>query len=101
MWTPDWRGSIAFLIASALVFADVERPWLRWRPHDLGWSVAMLNMIGSIAFGISAIAGWASPTTGDVLSARIDDLGTLVGAVCFFVGALLLIPDQAATSDSS
>ena len=98
MWTPDVRGSIAFLVASALAFADVDRPWLAWRPRDLGWSVAMLNMVGSIAFGVSALAAWVNPTTGDVAAARLDNLGTLVGAICFFFGALLLIPDQAGSS---
>ena len=63
-------------------------------PHDLGWSVAMLNMVGSIAFGASAIAGYVDPDSGEILSVRIDNLGTLLGAVSFFLGALLLIPDQ-------
>jgi hypothetical protein len=98
VWTPDLRGSIAFLVASALAFADVERPWLTWRPRDLGWSVAMLNLVGSIAFGVSALAAWVNPTTGDAVAARLDNLGTLVGAICFFFGALLLIPDQAGSS---
>jgi hypothetical protein len=98
VWTPDVRGSIAFLIASALAFADVDRPWLTWRPRDLGWSVATLNLVGSVAFGVSALAAWVNPTTGDVLAARLDSLGTLVGAICFFVGALLLIPDQAGSA---
>jgi hypothetical protein len=44
VWSPDFLGSIAFLVASGLAFADVRRPWLQWRPRDLGWSVAMLNM---------------------------------------------------------
>ena len=95
VWTPDARGSIAFLIASSLAFADVRHPWLRWRPRDLGWSVAMLNMAGSIAFGVSAIAASVVPSTGDALSMEWDNIGTFVGAVCFFFGALLLIPDQA------
>ena len=64
VWTPDARGCIAFLIASALVYADVRRPWLQWRPRDLTWSVAMLNMTGSIAFAISALGAYVVPSTG-------------------------------------
>jgi len=101
VWTPDFRGSIAFLIASGLAFADVRRPWLRWRPRNLGWSVAMLNMVGSIGFGVSAIAAYAVPATGDVVSMRWDTLGTFLGALCFFLGALLLIPDEVPAGPAS
>jgi YrhK-like protein len=94
VWTPDMLGSIAFLVASALVFADVRRPWLSWRPHDLGWAIAMLNMVGSIAFGISAVASRIVTSTETMRDAQRANLGTFLGAVCFLVGAVLLIPDQ-------
>ncbi len=94
VWTPDARGCLAFLIASALVFADVKHPWLNWRPRDLTWSVAMLNMVGSIAFAISAIGAYTIPTTGHIASLKLDNLGTFVGGVCFLFGALLLIPQE-------
>jgi hypothetical protein len=93
VWTPDVLGSIAFLVASALAYAEVRRPWLRWRPGDLGWSIATLNMVGSIAFGVSAAAAYV--LSNDTLrDARRANLGTFLGAVCFLVGAALLIPDQ-------
>jgi hypothetical protein len=95
VWTPDARGCIAFLVASALVFPDVARPWLTWRPHDLGWSIAMLNMVGSIAFTVSAIGAYTIPSTGNLVSLQWDNLGTFIGGLCFLGGALLLIPDQA------
>ena len=94
VWTPDARGCIAFLVASALAYADVRRPWLRWRPRDLGWSVATLNMVGSIAFAASAIGAYVVPSTGELASLTLDNLGTFVGGVCFLFGAVLLIPDQ-------
>jgi len=96
VWTPDVLGSIAFLVASALVFADVRRPWLTWRPRDLGWAIAMLNMLGSIAFGISALASRVVTSTDTMRDAQRANLGTFLGALCFLVGALLLIPDQGA-----
>ena len=86
-------GSIAFLVASALAYAEVRRPWLRWRPRDLGWSIATLNMVGSIAFGVSAVAAYV--LSDDTLrDAQRANAGTFVGAICFLVGAALLIPDQ-------
>jgi hypothetical protein len=94
VWTPDARGCIAFLVASGLAYADVRRPWLTWRPRDLGWSVATLNMVGSIAFAGSAIGAYVLPSTGDVASLVLDNLGTFVGGLCFLFGAVLLIPDE-------
>ena len=60
----------------------------------LGWSVAMLNMVGSIAFAVSAIGAYVLPSTGDVASLELDNLGTFVGGLCFLLGAVLLIPDE-------
>lgn len=92
---PDARGSVAFLIASSLVFADVRRPWLTWRPCDLGWSVAVLNLVGSVAFAVSAMGAYVVPSTGALRSLKLDNLGTFIGALCFLAGAVLLFPDQA------
>jgi len=95
VWAPDAFGSVAFLVASALAFADVDKPWFGWRPRDLAWSVSWLNMAGSIAFGISAVAAKVIVETGDLRNAQLANAGTFFGAVGFFVGALLLIPEDA------
>ena len=55
---------------------------------------ATRNLIGSVAFGVSAVAGYINPATGQIHNAERSNLGTLVGAVCFFVGALLLLPER-------
>ena len=98
VWAPDALGSIAFLVASALAYAAVRRPWISWRPADLEWSVTTLNMVGSIAFGISAIAAKVLTTTGDLRNTQLANLGTWVGGVCFLVGAILLLPEGAQAS---
>src|SRR5665811_1102933 len=90
VWTPDAFGSIAFVVASALAYADVHRPWVAWRPRGLGWSVAPLNMAGSLAFGISAAASRIAPASGELRNAALANLGTFVGAICFLAGAILL-----------
>ena len=101
VWTPDARGCVAFLVASGLVFADVRRPWITWRPRDLGWSIATLNMVGSFAFAVSAIGAYTIPSTGNLVSLEWDNLGTFVGGICFLAGAVLLIPDQAQEQSSA
>lgn len=91
VWTPDALGSICFLIASELAFAEAGHAWLSWRPRSMGWRIAAINLLGSVFFGASAIAGWIQPATGDVLDAALDTSGTFWGAVCFLIGAALLL----------
>ena len=93
-------GSIAFLAASVLAYSGVRRAWWSWHPRDLDWSVATLNMVGSIAFGVSAIASKVVPGTTDLRSMALMNLGTFVGAVCFLAGAVLLIPDEQEHEDA-
>jgi hypothetical protein len=85
VWTPDVFGSICFLVSSWLAYVLVRRPSLEWR-------VAALNLLGSIFFGISAIAALVEPSTSEPVSAAIANAGTTAGAVCFFVGAAMLVP---------
>ena len=39
-------------------------------------------------------AGYINPATGQLHNAERSNLGTLIGAVCFFAGALLLLPER-------
>jgi len=43
------------------------------------------------------VAGYISPVTGDLRNAERANLGTFVGAVCFLIGALLLLPERTET----
>ena len=63
-------------------------------PRSWSWWITLLNLLGSIAFGVSAVAGYISPVTGQLRNAERANLGTLVGAICFLVGALLLLPER-------
>ncbi len=98
VWAPDAFGSIAFLIASELAVAEVCHRWICWpaaRKRTLAWKVVALNLLGSIAFGASAIASLLEPASGEPVSARIANAGTSVGGICFLIGALLLMPEAA------
>ena len=93
VWAPDMFGSIAFMIASTLAWLEVCHGWWHWDPRDTSWRIVALNLLGSIAFQISAIAAFIRPATGELVNVPIANLGTFVGAVCFFFGAMLLIPE--------
>jgi hypothetical protein len=95
VWRPDAFGSICFLVSSAMayrVFA-ADGFW-SWRRSDRQWTMAALNFAGSIAFGISAIASFVVPATGDLVSVQLTNLGTFAGAVCFFAAAILVVIDE-------
>jgi hypothetical protein len=95
IWGPDVIGSAFFLIASWLAFAEVgPRRWRR-EERTLGWWIGALNMVGSIAFGVSAVAARYVTTTGEPANITLVNLGTFAGAVCFFAGAALLPVESA------
>jgi drug/metabolite transporter (DMT)-like permease len=84
VWSPDALGSACFLIASALALAAV------WRRRGTAWRIGWLNMLGSIFFGIAAVASWVVPDTGELLNTEATNAFTFLGAVCFFAGAWVL-----------
>ncbi|MEU7907590.1 hypothetical protein [Actinoplanes sp. NPDC049118] len=91
VWRPDFLGSTLFLVSSAFGILAVGSFW-SWRPRSLPWNIAWLNMLGSIFFMASALASYVLPGSGDVLDDRLAVAGTLLGALCFLVGAALMFP---------
>jgi len=91
VWAPDATGSLAFLISGALgmVAVTAAAGVIELRSRD--WIAAAVNLIGCMAFGVSALAAFVrvSGITADELLAN---LGTFVGALCFLVAALLELP---------
>ena len=91
VWVPDIVGSACFLIASVTALATVQRRWVAWEPRNADWRIGTLNLVGSIAFGVAAIAAFGRPATGDLVDDRLANTGTAWGALCFLAGAWLLI----------
>ncbi len=94
VWRPDAFGSVCFLVASALAWTEACHGWASWRPRSWSWWITGLNLTGSVAFGASAVAGYISPSTGQLRNAELSNLGTFTGALCFLAGALLLMPER-------
>jgi hypothetical protein len=88
VWRPDALGSICFLVASAIALGVVSSGSGWWRPAGRAWKAAALNMVGSVAFGVSAVASYVVKDSGSVRNAKLVNLGTFVGAVCFLVAAI-------------
>ena len=54
--------------------------------------IATANLVGSVAFGIAAVAAYWVPTSGSVLNLAAANGFTALGGLCFLAGALLLLP---------
>jgi len=100
VWRPDALGSIAFLVASVLALMDARRGLVAGQAKPLDWWIAIVNLFGSIAFGVSAVAAYVLPS-GSVRNAELSNLGTLVGAICFLVGAIMLLVPSNVKAPSS
>ena len=61
VWRPDGIGSACFLVSSVLAWYEACHGWAAWRPRSWSWWITLANLIGSIAFGISAVAGYVNP----------------------------------------
>ena len=94
VWRPDAIGSACFLVSSVLAWYEACHGWAAWRPRSWAWWITLVNLAGSIAFGISAVAGYINPVTGQVHDATRANTQTLIGAICFLIGALLLLPER-------
>jgi energy-converting hydrogenase Eha subunit A len=99
VWRPDAYGSVCFLVASALAWAEVGHRWVSWQPRRISWWVAALNLGGSIAFGVSAVAAHVVPDSGQPRNVELVNLGTFVGALGFLIGAFLLLPERTRSTD--
>jgi hypothetical protein len=96
VWRPDALGSVCFLVASALAWFEVCHGWAAWSPGDISWWITALNLVGSVAFGCSAVAAYVIPSTGAIWNVELSNFGTFVGALCFLAGALFLFPERTA-----
>lgn len=85
VWSPDVFGSICFLVSSVLAELAVLHAVLLVRRS------ATLNLVGSIAFGISAAAAYIVPDTNELVNASLATSMTLVGALCFLWAARILV----------
>src|SRR5215831_19326587 len=94
VWRPDVLGSICFLVASALGVAATTHRERLWDPEARTWWNSWLNMLGSVAFGVSAYAAKVVDASGDVRNVQAVNAGTFIGALCFLVAALLVLPPR-------
>ena len=90
IWAPNFEGSILFLVSGYLAYIEVSDKYWSWRPKNLAWQIVFINLLGCIAFMVSAVAPPSPNLDAAYWFLTYADSYTLIGAVCFFFGALLL-----------
>jgi hypothetical protein len=93
VWRPDAIGSICFLVSSYLSWAEVCHHSGRFQWRNVSWWIVVINLLGSILFGLSAIGAYVLPSTGEAVNLTLDNAGTALGGLCFLIGAVLLVPE--------
>ncbi|ORI24331.1 hypothetical protein [Rhodococcus sp. 1168] len=91
VWSPDAGGSVAFLFSGVLAILAYTHAQGLWEPRDRGWWSAQINLIGCVAFGVSAVAAFVTPD-GTTVDSTLANSGTFVGALCFFFASFLFLP---------
>ena len=61
--------------------------------RTLEGGIVTVNLLGCVAFGASAVTGFVPPATGEPVNIALTNATTSIGALCFLVGALLLLPE--------
>ena len=95
VWLPDANGSVAFLVSGVLAVVAVTLSIGAFELSSRDWQAAWVNMLGSIAFGASAVGAFVN-RAGATADALLANVGTFFGALCFLAAAYLLLPNRSA-----
>jgi hypothetical protein len=80
VWAPDAFGSTCFLVSAVIGYRASAKPR----------TMAGVNLLGCVFFAIAAVASYVVPDTGSIIDLAAANWTTALGALCFFVGALML-----------
>lgn len=95
IWTPNFAGSILFLVSSVYGCIEVGQRLFSFEPRNFSWWVAQCNLGGSILFQASAFLSIALPFALPAWIGVDASLCTALGGVGFLLAAALMLPEQA------
>lgn len=95
IWIPDFFGSVLFLVSGYLAFMETCHGYWGWQPASLSWWVTFVNLVGCLGFMISAVFAVFLPQSPSIDIATISVFFTLIGAVGFLIGSLLMLLESA------
>jgi len=91
VWAPDALGSVAFLVSGVLGVVAVTAVVGIFELKSRDWQAEWINLLGCVAFGVSALGAFIT-RSGVTVDALLANVGTFIGALCFLVAALLVLP---------
>ena len=94
IWSPDLYGSICFLVSSYLIYMEIGHGFASLKLKNLSWWIVFLNLVGSVAFGVSAVGAFIPLPSDQPFNPFLMNMGTFIGAVCFFAAAVMLLPER-------
>ena len=97
VWRPDAYGSTCFLISGYLAYVAVAGGVLARPPASLDAAIAVINLFGCVAFGVSAVAGYVLEPSEAELDLKVANTTTSIGALAFLLGAALLLVERRRT----
>jgi hypothetical protein len=100
VWAPDLVGSILFLISGYLAFIETCHLHWAWQPDSISWWVTFTSLLGCLGFMISALFSVVLPQLTSSALVRISLLFTVVGALGFLIGSLLMLPETVIASEA-
>ena len=94
IWTPDFVGSVLFLASGYLAYIETCHAHWGWKPGSISWWVTSINLLGWVGFMVSGVFAFVRPQGLSVDAATVSSVFTLLGAVGFLVGSLLMLPES-------
>ncbi|MCV7054245.1 hypothetical protein [Mycolicibacterium gilvum] len=91
VWVPNVTGSIFFLVSGVLAMVSVAPVTGVLAFRSGAWRAAAVNLAGCVAFGVSAVSAFVRGD-GVTVDEWLANFGTFLGALCFLVAALMVLP---------
>lgn len=98
IWTPNILGSILFQISGSLAMFAICKRWWSWQFYSITWWIGFVNLIGCAAFFVSAMLAFSLVIPIPPAMVVWSTSFTLLGALCFFIGAFLMWPEMSQNS---
>ena len=98
IWAPNIIGSILFFASGYLAFIETCHAHWAWKPKSVSWWVVFANLLGCIAFLISALFSIVLPGPENTEAVTLSVTFTLLGAIGFLVGSLLMLPETSSSN---
>ena len=101
VWIPNFAGSVLFLASGYLAYIEICHHYWGWRPENLSWWIVIINLLGCVGFMGSALFAMTLPGPPVDWMDNVSLAFTLQGAICFFLGAVLMLPETVREEDAA